>query len=217
MSQISRAGEKKRRTRDRILANAIALFRDHGIRKTRLAEIAEASELAPATVFTHFQAKTDLAEAWVRGEVESVLEAAIRDAVARERSLRSAIRSACGSLAEAAGPEPALRLEAWRLVGRAAAGPRRSTARAALSIGLAEEQARGHLRGDLAARELAGVLLDSIEGGLVSALEAVEVADAADADEDTRRIKKLIQSRVDLVLDGARKRNERVRPPARNT
>jgi len=218
VSELSRVGEKKRRTRDRILANAIALFRRHGIRRTRLAEIAAAADLAPATVFTHFQTKSDLAEAWVRGEVESVLAAAIRNAIGRERSFRSAIRAACRSLAEATGPEAGLRLEAWRLVGRAAAsGQGGNAARAGLIAGVKEEQAGDHLRADLSAEELAAMLSDAIEGGLVGSLEAVEAADAADFEEDTQRIGKAIQARVDLMLAGARKRNERVRPPARNT
>ena len=218
MREPSRVGEKKRRTRERILANAIALFRHHGIRKTRLAEIASASDLAPATVFTHFQTKSDLAEAWVRGEVESILAEAIRDAVERERSFRSAVRAACRLLAESAGPESALRLEAWRLVGRAGALDQvGEVARAGLIAGVKGEQARDHLRADLPAAVLAAMLSDAIEGGLVGSLEAVEAADATGFEEDTRRIGKAIQTQVDLMLDGARKRNERVRPPARNT
>ena len=117
MREPSRVGEKKRRTRERILANAIALFRHHGIRKTRLAEIASASDLAPATVFTHFQTKSDLAEAWVRGEVESILAridstSPLTHASAKSLFVWKCVKTVAGarSLAEAISARRVLRI-----------------------------------------------------------------------------------------------------------
>ncbi len=204
---------KKRHTRERILENAIALFRDKGLRASRLAEVADRSEVSGATLFNYFPTKGTLAEAWVRGELESVLADAIEDAVATEHSLRVAIRSACRALAEASLAEPDLRLEAWREAGRArrrgeAMGRGAVSRRGALVDGVRAEQARDHLRSDLPAETLADLLLDAIEGGLIAGLEAEPTT-------SSRALAGFTQARVDLVLDGARKRNERVRPPSR--
>ena len=87
--------DKKRRTRERILANAIALFRKQGMRATRLAQIAAESEVSSATLFNYFPTKGTLAEAWVRGELESHLADAIEAAVDTRHNLRSAIRATC--------------------------------------------------------------------------------------------------------------------------
>lgn len=211
--------DKKRRTRERILANAIALFRKQGMRATRLAQIADESDVSSATLFNYFPTKGALAEAWVRGELESHLADAIEAAVDTRHNLRSAIRATCRGLAEASAVEPALRLDAWREAGRAprdglAATPGRVSRRAALVAGVQEEQAREHLRGDLAATTLCEMLLDAIEGGLVAGLEAAG-DDAGAPKALARSLGRSAQARVDLVLDGARKRNERVELGAR--
>lgn len=209
----SRRAAKKRETRERILANAIALFREQGLRATRLAQVADRSDVSGATLFNYFQTKGALAEAFVRGELESVLADAIGEAVATDHSLRVAIRQACRTLAEATSREPGLRLEAWREAGRArrrgSAGGRGAVSRrGALIDGLGAEQARGHLRGDLPPETLADLVLDAIEGGLIAGLDR-------DGPAAPRELAQAAGARVDLVLDGARKRNERVRPPTR--
>jgi len=213
-SVTSSRASKKRRTHERILANAIALFRAQGIRRTKLSEVAAASEISPATLFNYFPTKGHLAEAWVRGEVETLLAKAITDSGARDRSLRSAIRAACRDFADASAREPALRLEAWQEAGRAAGFP--TTSGAKLVSGLREEQKRERVRADVPALDLAEILLDAIEGGLISGLRArhestqgTAAAGAIDAEPF-----RAIRARVDLVLDGFRKRNERVAAPA---
>jgi len=201
---------KKRRTRDQILANAIALFRTQGIRRTRLSEVADRSDVSPATLFNYYPAKGALAEAWVRGEVERMLSEAIEEAAGRDRSLRSAIRTGCRRLASLSSTEPRSRLEAWREAGRAAGEG--GSSRSALVMGLQNEQVRERVRGDLSADELAGMLLDAIEGGLISGLRKQVDAHSDGSDESgvEAELSARIQRRVDLVLDGARKRNERV-------
>jgi len=223
-SAITRAS-KKERTRERILANAIALFREQGIRRTRLSEVAAASEISPATLFNYFPTKGRLAEAWVRGEVEAILAELITDALDRDRSLRSAIRAGCRKVAGASASEPALRLEAWHEAGRAAApmpaSPTISPPIAALVAGMREEQQRERVRADVPAPDLAEMLMDSIEGGLIAGLRS-----SIHTGESTQSTKQpatgasieadlflAIRSRVDLVLDGFRKRNERVAAP----
>jgi AcrR family transcriptional regulator len=206
---------KKQQTRDRILANAIALFREKGIRRTRLSEVASTSEISAATLFNYFPTKGRLAEAWVRGEVETLLSSAIEESVGRDRSLRSAIRFACRECAAASAGEPALRLEAWQEAGRAAGNPLAHDAR--LVEGLRLEQKREHVRADLSASDLSETLMDAIEGGLIAGLRSLcgsldssTVLDSSHAD-----LFRAIRSRVDLVLDGFRKRNERVAAPGR--
>ncbi len=207
MSEPEHQG-KRARTRARILTNAIALFRERGVRSTRLAEVARESDVSPATLFNHFATKGVLAEAWVRGEVRDALAAAIGDAVAADRNLRSAIRSASRALAATTAEEPALRLEAWREAGRAESDRLGEDTR--LIDGLRKEQQRAHIRGDLAPKALAAMLMDAIEGGLIAGLREGRSEPDVAGSGNSSLLARAIQERVDLVLDGARKRNERV-------
>ena len=207
MSEPEHQG-KRARTRARILANAIVLFRERGVRSTRLAEVARESDVSPATLFNHFATKGVLAEAWVRGEVRDALAAAIGHAVAADRNLRSAIRSASRALAATTAEEPALRLEAWREAGRAESDRLGEDAR--LIDGLRKEQQRAHIRGDLGPKALAAMLMDAIEGGLIAGLREGRSEPDVAGSGNPSLLARAIQERVDLVLDGARKRNERV-------
>ena len=192
---------KKRRTRATILANAIALFRKQGIRATRSADIAATSQVSAATLFNYFATKNDLAEAWVRGEIYVALEELARSR--GDRGIRPGLRASCRRLAESSCQERSLRLEAWRSAGRAAA---ESPGRIELLVRFIEaEQQRARLRADLPASALAEMLIEALEGGLIAGLRA-----SGDGSEVAARIR----VRVDLVLDGARKRNERVSAPA---
>ena len=58
------------------------------------------------------------------------------------------------------------------------------------------------------------MLTDAIEGGLIAGLTVAVESRASDDRARVRDLAGRIQTRVDLVLDGARKRNERVRPAA---
>lgn len=189
--------EKKRRTRERILANAISLFLQSGVRATRSAWIAEASDVSTATLFNYFATKQDLAEAWVRGELVDLLDVAARRHA--DRALRSGLRSVGRELAESNLKQRNRRLEAWQVVGRA---PDAAFVEVpSLTARLASAQADGRLRSDLQASRLTSLLVEAFEGGIVEALiGAPDVAEASN----------LLRTRVDLVLDGARKRNERV-------
>lgn len=191
---------KKERTRARILANAIALFRRAGIRHTRSLEIAAASDVSSATLFNYFPTKNDLAEAWVRGEIRACLDGLVDDA--GDRRIRAGLRRRCEGLADANWAERALRLEAWRSAGRAVTPTLRHTESLERLIG--REQDRGRLRADLSARVIAEMLGEAIEGALILGLRE---------SKDARELAAGIRSRLDLVLDGARKRNERVSAP----
>jgi len=218
MPSLPRTG-KRARTHQRILEEAIRLFRKDGVRATRLSRVATESDVSPATLFNHFPTKGTLAEVWVRGEVLDVLGQTIEATVSEGRSLRSALRVASRELAERSCEEPEIRLEAWCEAGRASSFAIDEDPR--LTLGLEEEQKREHVRGDLEARVLASMLVDAIEGGLIEGLrrlaESASIpAGSSSAEEQTKVLAAAIRDRLDLVLDGTRKRNERVRPPTRS-
>ena len=191
---------KRRQTFEEILANGIALFREQGVRRTRTDQIARAAAVSPATLFNYFPNKGALAEAWVRGELDGIV--ATWASTIGERGLRPALRGACRALSVQANDAPALRFEAWRSAGRAR--DRAPDPDHPLVAGIEQEQVRERIRHDLPARALAGQILDCLESGLIEGLR-----DAVGQDDLLRAL----QARLDLVLDGARKRNERVALP----
>ncbi|NUR60703.1 MAG: TetR/AcrR family transcriptional regulator [Catenulispora sp.] len=69
---------KKQRTREAIYDAAMTLFAERGYDHVTMAEIARAADVAPATVFTHYASKEDLAYA-LRHEVNDRLRTAMRE------------------------------------------------------------------------------------------------------------------------------------------
>ena len=69
---------------------------------------------------------------------------------------------------------------------------------------LIRDQESERIRQDIPARVLAELLLDGLEAGLIEGLRA------GHSEPDLARA---MQVRVDVILDGARKRNERVEAP----
>ena len=196
---------KRERTASEMLANAVRLFRKKGVRGASLAEIARSSGVSQATLFNYFPNKGALAEAWVRGEIDRAISRVTRDL--GNHGLRSAMRGLCRDLAaESATGDREIRLEAWRATGRAVAEPFPS-AHSLVRV-IAAEQESERVRGDLTAGTLGEIIRDAIEGGVIEALrEAASEVEAANR----------IRARVDLVLDAARKKNERVAAPRPGT
>ncbi len=193
--------DKKRRTEAEILANAIQHFRERGVRGARLSEVARASRVSPATLFNYFPNKGALAEAWVRGEIDDQIENRSREL--GDGGLRSTLRKLCRELSGLVCQDPGVRLEAWREAGRARIRP--LSARHPFVVALAREQERERVREDISAQVLGEMLVDAIEGGVMAGLmQGIEQGELA----------KTLRLRVDLILDGARKKNERVEPPA---
>jgi AcrR family transcriptional regulator len=192
---------KKQQTAADILANAIALFREKGVRGALLSEVARDSHVSPATLFNYFPNKGSLAGAWVRGEIEDVLVKAAQDL--GDHGMRSAMRDVCRRLASLGLQKRSIRLEAWREAGRAPSVP--LSVRHPIVLAIGREQERERVRGDISAQALGEMLIDAIEGGLIAGLRGQETE---------AELAKAVQARVDLILDGARKKNERVAAPA---
>src|ERR1700704_2542736 len=51
---------KKQKTRDTITSVALELFAEHGYEHTTIAEIADAAEVSPRTIFAYFPSKEDI-------------------------------------------------------------------------------------------------------------------------------------------------------------
>lgn len=81
---------KKRQTRQRIVAEAVELFAEHGFDKVPVAEIARRAEVSEATVFNYFATKEDV---FFQGM--QAFEQAIVDAV-RDRPAGASIVAAFG-------------------------------------------------------------------------------------------------------------------------
>jgi AcrR family transcriptional regulator len=192
--------EKRQQTETEILANAIAQFCDRGVRGTMLAEVARESRVSAATLFNYFPNKGTLAEAWVRGEIDRVLVNISRDL--GDHGLRSGMRNLCRELASLVSQDRLVRLEAWRESGRARLEPLSRSHPLVLALG--REQQRERVRGDLSARAIGQMLIDAIEAGMIAGLQS---------EQNEKELAKTMRVRVDLILDGARKRNERVTAP----
>jgi AcrR family transcriptional regulator len=193
---------KRRQTREQILDRAIDVFRRRGIRPAHLSEIARLSQVSQATLFNYFPNKGALAEAWVRGEIDLAVDQSSTDFAGR--GLRAAMRIFCQRVAALAslGDDREVRLEAWRESGRA--NSRSMDTSQPLVQALRRWQESERVRGDVDALTMAEMLMEAIESGLIADLRRP----LAGTD-----LAKGLRARVDLILDGARKRNQRVAAP----
>lgn len=191
-----------------MIANAVTLFREKGFDATRVREIAERCDVSEATFFNYFPSKDAVLDEWARAGVETVfLEVAER---AGEGSLRRPIREVIRGVAERVGGDDALQRRAWscvRMAPRAASrglAPGRQGAR--LLVQRARE--RGEVRGDVPVEQLAELLTSVVCSSVSHWL--------AQAPETPGRepLELRLRRAVDLLLDGFRKRNERVSGPA---
>ncbi len=93
-----RRERKKRELRERIYLAARELFQKHGFESTTVEQIAEAADVAQATLFNHFQSKQALLQE-MTGEVFEHIEALVNEELSRphpvqERLARFADRCA---------------------------------------------------------------------------------------------------------------------------
>jgi AcrR family transcriptional regulator len=218
---------KQQSQRKLIIENAIALFREHGFDAVRVREIAESCTLSEATFFNYFGDKAGVLREWAKLELNAALAVAIVDA--QGGPLRRVVRQWAAELARRAHQDPVLMRTAWLHVRLGDfAGPS-SVARGRVAgpepiLPLIEDaQQAGSIRADLDAELLAQLLLSCVAGVLSSGL-AEPRSDSGQPLEQSleqsleqpleQRLRERLGRGADLLLDGFRKRNERVRPPA---
>jgi AcrR family transcriptional regulator len=193
---------KKARQRAAILAAAVDLSESVGFQGLRVRDLIQALEISEATFFNYFPNKDRLLDAWLEGEFANVFARVAPD----QRSLRSVLRECARTLQASACRPTGLPAAAWER-GRVATAALAAVARCDLVPALAAGQARGDLRGDLPARELAEALVTAVATAVLAAHQAGPAPRSESAPDDASRGVRAL----DLVLDGARKRHERVR------
>jgi len=196
--------EKRQRQRAAIIENAVALFRESGFERTTVREVAERCRVSEATFFNYFPAKDAVLGAWAC----DALERAFADVAASAgSSLRPVVRGLARRLAAHVEEDRVFAAAAWGRV-RLASLPVPAAALAPIE----RAQAEGELRRDVAAAELARLLVACAAATIARWLEE-HAGDAAPAPDEP--LEQRLRPALDLVLDGARRRHERVRPAAR--
>lgn len=75
MQELSRRERKKRETRQRLLEEALHLFREHGYDNTTVEQIAEAADVAKGTFFNYFETKETILPALAEWRLQQLEEA----------------------------------------------------------------------------------------------------------------------------------------------
>jgi len=187
---------KKARQRAAILAAAVDLSESAGFHALRVRDLIEALEISEATFFNYYPSKDRLLDAWLEDQFANAFAALGAD----ERPLRSVLRGCARALQASALRPTGLPAAAWER-GRVASAALAALDRCDLVPAIAAGQARGELRADLPAQEIAAALVTAVATGVLPALGTERTPE--DASRGVRAL--------DLVLDGARKRHERVR------
>ena len=186
---------KKARMHAAILEAAEELAHERGFEGLRVRDLTARLEISEATFFNYFPARTALLDAWL----EEKLANAFADPAARARTGRAGIRRCIRDLARDAARADGLAAAAWREACHAVA-IRGAAERGGLPSTLAAACDGGELRRDIEPVELAELLLGAV-------VLAIAVGSAGpDGGTEARALRA-----ADLVLDGARRRHERVR------
>ncbi len=195
---------KKQQLRLEIQQVAIGLFRERGIDETRVRDIIEQVHISEATFFNYFPSKAALLDEWALGplglagvvfssEGGPIATAGIR------RQIRELVRELGGRI-EA---DRAFLSEVWP---RLRMNPPTSTA-PPLTVEVVERfraaQTRGEIRADVPPEQLAELLVGVVQHTVAGWLGSM-------GEQRESLITRLLRA-VDLLLDGCRKRNERVR------
>lgn len=208
--------EKQRRRRQSLIENAIALMRDRG-ELPPVRELAGACGVSEATFFNYFGNREALLGEWAHRDLSQHAAAVVE---ADPGSLRRAVRQVDRRLAHQAAAEPAIWLRVWSVapasdpsLGRPGGAEPGNEA-----VGTAElarfGQSRGEVRADQPAEQQGRVLASAWLGAL-SREARWATAHARTADPAAPRLDdeawKRVESAVELVVDGLRKRHERLR------
>ncbi|MGH0033962.1 MAG: TetR/AcrR family transcriptional regulator [Myxococcota bacterium] len=197
---------KRQRARAEIEAAATALFEERGVDGVPMREIAERALVSEATLYNYYANKAALVDVWARGRLARA--AARAAAQTAKRPARGLGRAIADAVVEVAGADRAQLESAWGRAprgGEAAAGP---SAPAELVELFRGAQASGEVRADVAPAELAELLWSAVEARVRRWLRGDPAATGAEA------LTAPLRRTVEVVLDGCRKRHERVRAAA---
>jgi AcrR family transcriptional regulator len=202
---------KQKNQRISIIENAIALFRERDFDAVPVREIALACTLSEATFFNYFGDKAGVLREWAKREFDASLAVAVE--AARGGPLRRVVRLWAAELARRAAADPILMRKAWLhvRVSDFTGAPSRARGRApgpepVLPL-IESAQRESDLRADLDADLLAQLLLSCLAGTLSTCL--------AESHSPTEKsVAERLGRGADLLLDGFRKRNERVPAPS---
>lgn len=207
--------EKQRRQRQEILENAFAYMCEHGGALPTVAELARACSISEATVFNYVGQRDAIAAEWAHRSLSTACLEAAEDG----GSLRRALRRVQRRLAAEAAERPGLWLHVWSratsadpALGRPGGATSEESCPGLVRL-IALAASRGETRSDVDAVIQAGALAGVWLAALAQEARRAQGLGAAGLDEGAWR---RVAAAVELVLDGLRKRNERVRvAPAR--
>ncbi|MEE3329427.1 MAG: helix-turn-helix domain-containing protein [Myxococcota bacterium] len=186
--------KKKQRQREAILAAAVELSRVRGFDALRVRDLIAELEISEATFFNYFPSKAALLDTWLEDE----LARAFASDLDEKRSLRAALRMRVRRLAEQARRCDGIGATAWYSA-RIQIAARLATPRCDLAREFEAAREAGDLRRDAEPALLAEWLVGSV---------AVAISSALSTERDP--VVAALGS-ADLILDGARRRHERVR------
>jgi AcrR family transcriptional regulator len=208
--------DKQRHQRIELIENAIALMREHG-ELPPMRELARRCRVSEATIFNYFGQREALLGEWAHRDLSQHAAAVTASGPG---SLRRAVRQIDRRLAQQAAREPLLWLRIWSSapasdpsLGRPGGAEPGTEAAGTRELAIFA-RARGEVRADQPPEDQARALASAWLGALSreARLAAVYGAgrDGSDAGLDADAWKR-VESAVELVVDGLRKRHERVR------
>jgi AcrR family transcriptional regulator len=202
--------DKQQSQRSLILENSIALFESRGFARVPVREVAAACSLSEGTFFNYFSSKEAVLREWAALGFEAAFVRAAGDTPARP--VRRVARRWAGELSVWAMSAPETMALAWSRIRVADLGAVYTPARGRPASpdplqGLIERgQAQQEIRADLASGQLAQLLRAALAQALVEGTAAAETLRSGSLERSLTRA-------LDLLLDGFRKRNERVPAP----
>lgn len=169
-----RRERKKRELRERIYRTARSLFRDQGVEATTVEHIANAADVAPATVFNHFRSKDRLVDE-ITAEVFGGLQGLIDQWVLRpgpasvEERIMALAQHAAEQIEQSQGIAHRVLLEFLRHSARSAGAVSYVTRlHDPLATVIGDGQRRGEVRRDLDARFLAEMVVGTLNATLIN-------------------------------------------------
>ena len=206
--------DKQRQQRSEILENAFAYMREHAGELPTVAELARSCGVSDATVFNYVGQRDALLSEWAHRSLSDCCTAV---ADAGEGSLRRALRRASLQLRDQLAERPQVWLRVFAgaatvdpSIGRPG-GARPGEEDPGLVRLVRVAQQRGEVRGDVAAEVQARALASAWLGALAREARLARLSETSDTAVLDAEAWQRVAATIELVLDGLRKRNERVR------